>query len=76
MPIDLAVPATVRMADSRDSVLRSPSFFLAISSTSSLVMDPADSRPGFWDPDWTPMAFLIRAETGGSLVIKVKDRSS
>lgn len=37
---------------------------------------PAMSRPGFWEARDRPKTFLIIADTGGSLVIKVKERSS
>lgn len=64
------------MAASREAAVISPIFFLAISSTCDLEIVPADSRPGFLEASWRPRAFLIRAETGGSLVTKVKDLSS
>lgn len=37
---------------------------------------PAVSRPGFFEANWRPRVFLIMAETGGSLVMKVNERSS
>ncbi len=76
MPMERAVPETVFTAASTESVFRSANFLSAISLTCSLVILPAGSRPGFLEALVSPMAFLIMAETGGSLVIKEKVRSS
>ena len=37
---------------------------------------PADSRPGFWEALSSLRSFLIISETGGFLVMKLKDLSS
>lgn len=70
------MPETVFMAASTESVFKSASFSVAICLTWSIVMVPAISLPGFGEASFRPRAFLIMAETGGSLVMKVKERSS
>ena len=81
MPIDLAVPAMVRIADSRLVVLRSGIFVLAISRSCFWVILPTlillgslEPEPGFLAVD-SPSAFLIRTAAGGVLVMKVNERS-
>jgi len=74
--MERAVPMTVLRALSNESVFRSASFWAAMSRAWSIVREPAVSRPGFWEAILRPRVFLIMAETGGSLVMKVNDRSS
>ncbi len=76
MPMERAVPLTVLMADSNLVVLRSGSFFSAISLIWSSVIVAATSRPGLLAPDLRLSVCLISSETGGSLRTKSKVRSS
>src|SRR5690349_4737358 len=60
MPIDRADPSTMRIAASTVSLLRSAIFFSAISFTCALVIEPALSRPGFFEPLSSLAAFLMK----------------
>src|ERR1700675_5019170 len=74
-PMFLAVPITVRTADSRLVVFRSGNLVLAISSTCLRVTFPPLLRFGSADPLTIPAARLSSSEAGGVLVIKVNVRS-
>src|SRR5215470_18837737 len=74
-PIDRAVPATVLMADSSESVLRSGIFSLAISSTCFAVTVPTLFLFGSADPFAMFAARFNRIDAGGVFVMKLYDRS-
>merc|ERR1719291_215412 len=79
IPMFLAVPATVFIADCTLLVLRSGSLIFAISSTCSLVMVPTRTPPrpkGVPLPLATPAAFFSSSEVGGVLRMNEKLRSS
>ena len=72
MPIERALPATVRMAASRLAAFRSGIFTLAMSSTCFFVILPTLSVCGRGLPDSIPAAFLISTVVGGVLMMKLK----
>jgi len=74
IPIDLAAPATIAIADSIDSVLRSGSLISAIFLICALVTEPTLTRFGVPEPFSTPASFFSRTAAGGVLVMKEKDR--
>jgi len=76
MPIDLAVPSTVRIAASSSLAFRSGSLVVAISRIWSRLILPTLSVCGVADPLARPAAFLISSAAGGVFVTKVKVRSS
>src|ERR1039458_10143327 len=76
IPIERAVPATCRLADSMSAVLRSGSLMVAISSTWALVTEPACSRPDVAAPFWLPAAWRRSAGVGGGLGMDVKGRAA
>src|SRR5262249_12284035 len=71
MPIERAVPATVRTAASRSAPVRSRCLALAISSTWPRVSLPTLSRWGFDEPFSSLSAFLMRTDAGGVFITKV-----
>src|SRR6266508_3159529 len=75
MPMLRAVPSTVRMAASMESVLRSTSLVWAISRTCARVTLPILSLCGTAEALAMPAARLSRIAAGGVLTTKVKDRS-
>src|SRR5215468_1856381 len=75
-PIDRAVPATVLIADSRESQLRSGIFSLAISSTCLAVTVPTLVLFGSADPFAMFAARLSRTGAGGVFVMKLYERSA
>ena len=70
------MPATMPMAASTSSALRSGILVWAISRTWSAVMVPTFSLSGLPEPLWMPAAFLMSSAAGGVFVMKVKVRSS
>src|SRR5881275_367317 len=72
MPIERALPATMRIAASISVAFRSGSFCLAISSTCFLVILPTLSVCGLALPDSMPAAFLISTVVGGVLMMNEK----
>src|SRR5438552_2503100 len=76
IPIDLAAPATIAIADSMESVFRSGSLISAIFLTCALVTEPTLLRFGVPEPFSTPASFFSRTAAGGVLVMKVKDLSA
>src|SRR5204863_3155270 len=76
MPIDLAAPATIAIADSMFSVLRSGSLISAIFLTYALVTEPTLFRFGVPDPFSIPASFFSSTAAGGGLVMKEKDLSA
>src|SRR4029077_12450663 len=75
-PIDRAVPATVLIADSSESQLRSGIFSFAMSSTCLRVTVPTLVLFGSADPLAMFAARLSRIGAGGVLVMKLYDRSA
>src|SRR6185295_12042076 len=81
MPIERAVPAIVRIADSRLVVLRSGIFMVAISLSCFWEIFPTLTLLGSFEPEpgflavASPAAFLMRIGAGGVLVMKVNERS-
>ena len=75
MPMLRAVPSTVRMADSMESVFRSTSLVWAISRTWARVTLPILSLCGTAEALAMPAARLSRIAAGGVFTTKVKDRS-
>src|SRR3954447_17058536 len=75
-PIERAVPATERHADSMLVVLRSGSLSSAISRTCFIETLPILFLFGSPEPLSTFAAFLRRIEAGGVLVMNVKLRSA
>src|SRR5262249_61509847 len=75
MPMDRAEPSTMRMAASMLSQFKSFIFFSAISLTCALLTVPATSRPGVFDPLSSFAAFLMKYDTGGVRISKLKQRS-
>src|SRR5499427_1880416 len=75
MPMLRAVPSTVRMADSMESVLRSTSLVCAISRTWARVTLPILSLCGTADAFAIPAARLSSTAAGGVFTTKVNDRS-
>src|SRR6202008_672221 len=76
IPIDRAVPATVRDAASILAAVRSLTLVLAISSTCLRVTLPTLFLFGSAEPFSIPAARSSRIEAGGLLVTKVKERSA
>jgi hypothetical protein len=74
--MERAEPSIIFMAASTLLQLRSFIFFSAISRTCVLVTAPTLSRPGAFEPDCRPAAFLRKWETGGVFISKVKERSA
>src|SRR4030095_6072964 len=70
-----AVPSTVRIADSMESVFRSTSLVWAISRTWARVTLPILSLCGTADAFAMPAARLSRMAAGGGFTTKVKNRS-
>ena len=68
----LAVPATIRIAESTLDAFRSGIFISAISRTCADVIDPTFSLFGSPDPLLIPAAYNISDGAGGVLVINVK----
>src|ERR1700750_2901377 len=75
-PIERAVPDTVLIADSSESVLRSGIFSLAISSTCFAVTVPTLLLFGSADPLAMLAARLSSTGAGGVLVMNEYDRSA
>ena len=69
------MPATDLIAAASDSVFRSGSFCLAMSSTCFLVIVPTLALFGSAEPLATFAAFLISTGAGGVLVMNVYERS-
>src|SRR6185312_3769908 len=69
-------PATIAIADSSVSQLRSGSLISAIFLTCALVTEPTFTRFGVPEPFSTPASFFSRTAAGGVLVMKVKDLSA
>ena len=76
MPIEWAVPAIIFLAVSTSVVLRSGSLASATSVNCWSVMVPAVSLGVLDEPFLILIFCFISSDTGGSLVIKVKVRSS
>src|SRR5579863_10735403 len=76
MPIERAVPLTIKSACSGSSVFRSGIFVRATSSACCLVSLPTLFRLGSPEALASPAAFLRRAETGGIFVMNWNERSS
>src|SRR6478672_7971771 len=76
MPIERAAPATIAIADSIVSQLRSGSLISAIFLTCALVTEPTLLRFGVPEPFSTPASFFSRTAAGGVLVMKEKDLSA
>jgi hypothetical protein len=55
--------------------LRSFIFCSAISRTCERVTDPAEPRPGVFDPLWIFAARLRKNDIGGVFISNVKERS-
>jgi hypothetical protein len=75
-PIERAAPATIAIADSIESQLRSGSLISAIFRTCALLTDPTLLRFGCPDPFSIPASFFSNTAAGGVLVMKVKDLSA
>src|SRR5690606_3962171 len=60
MPMERAGPASIDIAASTSSALRSFIFFSAISRSCACVMVPALSLPGSFEPDLRLSAFLMK----------------
>ncbi len=75
MPMLRAVPSTVRMAESMESVLRSTSLVCAISRTWARVTLPILSLCGTAEALAIPAARLSSTAAGGVFTTKVNDRS-
>ncbi len=76
MPIERAVPMTVRLAASISVVFKSGNLVWAISSICLRVRVAIFSRWVLPEPFERPVFFLRRSETGGFLMMKSKERSS
>src|SRR5690606_32646758 len=76
IPMERAVPSTIRIADSTPAALRSGSFSSAISRTCLRETWPTLSRLGAEEPFSSPAALRRSTAAGGVLVMKVKDRSA
>src|SRR5262249_31176750 len=74
-PIERAAPATIIIADSIVSQLRSGILISAILRTWARVTRPTLFRFGCPDPLSMPASFFSRTAAGGVLVMKVKDLS-
>src|SRR5690606_476986 len=72
MPMERALPAMLRMAESRSAAFRSGIFCFAISSTCFFVILPTLSVCGRALPDSMPAAFLRSTVVGGVLMTKLK----
>ena len=64
------------MAWSMSFALRSTILASAISLICAWVMVPAETLPGYFEPDFSLAAFLSRKLAGGVLVMKVNERSA
>ena len=71
----LAEPSMMRAAASMSLALRSFIFFSAISRSWVRVIWPTVSRPVLPEPDFRPVASLMKKVAGGVLVTKVNDLS-
>src|ERR1051325_10296358 len=74
-PIERAAPATIAIADSIVSQLRSGILISAILRTCALVSLPTLLRFGWPDPFSRPASFFTRIAAGGVLVMNVNDLS-
>src|SRR5674476_706069 len=75
MPILLAVPATIFIAESRVKQFKSCIFASAIVFTCFHVIDATLLRLGFGEPFFVLEASIIWTATGGVFVINSKDLS-
>src|SRR5215207_9156693 len=75
-PIDRAAPATIGIADSIESVLRSGIFISAILRICACVTEPTLVLFGDPEPFSIPASFFNSTAAGGVLRMKVKDLSA
>src|SRR5439155_12929292 len=75
-PIDRAAPATIAIADSSESVLRSGIFSSAILRTWAFVTRPTLFRFGCPDPFSLSASFFKSTAAGGVFVMKLNDLSA
>src|SRR5690349_9609751 len=75
MPIERALPSMRRIAISMSLAFRSFILASAIWRTCALVTEPADVRPGLFEPDCSFAAFLRKNDAGAVFISKVKDLS-
>src|ERR1700761_3720221 len=75
MPIERAETSIISIAISTVFAFRSFILVSAIWRTSALVTEPAEVRPGLFEPELSFAAFLRKNDAGGVFISKVKDLS-